>query len=104
MTKDELLVELSKEQQIGERYRLDNKKLRQEFAKALKGYRKEFKMYGEDEIVLDEMTWEEIFVQIGKLLVKKSQLDLAERIQITTENMSELSGRVEKLYQDNERP
>ena len=80
-TKEELIVELAKVRQSHEVWVIGDERKRKEFAKA-------FNWYGE----LRLPSWEEIFVQTGKLLAAKNFYDFEG-------NLSELECKLENLEQ-----
>lgn len=75
MTKEELLKQNARLQQEVELWEEKTKRLRMEFAKAFSWYelKKQFD-YGDRK--LNSPSWEEIFVEVGKLLSARTFYDL----------------------------
>ncbi len=87
-TKEQLLVELTKIRQSHAGWVEGDERRKKEFAKAFSWYEKQAMYHYDREIKLP--SWEEIFVEIGKLLAAKNFMDFKG-------NLSELECKVNNL-------
>ena len=91
VTKEGLIVEITKIRQSHEEWVVGDLKRRKEFARAF-GWNKPKKQY-DYEVELYEPTWIEIFVELGKLLSARNFMDFEG-------NLSELECKTEKLERE----
>lgn len=75
-TREQLLIELAEDNQLIAKARENDERRRKEFAKAFNWYKKG-RYDSESEPTIP--SWEEIFVQVGKLLREKDSLDMLKR-------------------------
>ena len=73
MTKEELQKENTKLDQFNEHYAKKDKDIRKEFARAFNWTKRN--EYGGQTIEYRQPTWEEIFVELGKLLEKQNRIE-----------------------------
>ena len=88
-TKEEIIIELTKLRQSHADWVSGDERKRKEFAKAFDWY-DNYKGYGSDNRAIRLSSWEEIFVQVGKLLSTKNFYDFEG-------NLSELECKLENL-------
>lgn len=77
-TREQILIELAEGNQLITKARENDERRRKEFAKAFNWYKKG-RYDSESEPTIP--SWEEIFVQVGKLLREKDNLDIIAKMQ-----------------------
>ena len=95
ITKENLIIELTKLRQSHEEWVSDDLKRRKEFARAFK-WNKPKRQFDYGDAELYEPTWIEIFVELGKLLAAKNFMDFEG-------NVSELEVKLENHIKDHEK-
>ena len=80
-----------------QKYEAKDESIRKEISEALGNYKKEYKQFGNDEIVLNVLSWEQIFVRIGKLLEKQKALQYVEDIESLRLQQKENSIAIKEL-------
>ncbi len=100
MTKEELLKQNAKLQQEVELWEEKTKRLRAEFAKAFNWYesKKQFD-YGDRK--LKSPSWEEIFVEVGKLLSARTFYDLEGNVSENKCAIGDLRRLIEEIEVNN---
>jgi len=75
MTKEEFIEEKAKLEKMNEHFVAQDKNIRTEFAKAFNWYKEKKRFdYDDDDKEFYLPSWQEIFVEIGKLLAKKKEI------------------------------
>ena len=95
MTKEELIIENIKSQQELRSAQEEELGLRMEFAKAFNWYKR--KEQYETEAELEEPSWSEIFVEIGKLLSIQKYKDMKDKVEAMDKNISVLFEDIDNL-------
>ena len=89
LTRDELLVELTKVRQSHADWVSGDENRRKEFARAF-GWNKPRRQFDYGDVELYSPTWNEIFVELGKLLAARNFMDFEG-------NLSELECKIEDV-------
>ena len=95
MTKEELIIENTKLEQELKTAQEGELGLRKEFAKAFNWYKR--KEQYETEAELEEPSWSEIFVEIGKLLSIQKYKDMKDKVEAMDKNISVLFEDIDNL-------
>ena len=97
MTKEELIIENTKLEQELKTAQEGELGLRKEFAKAFNWYKR--KEQYETEAELEEPSWSEIFVEIGKLLSIQKYEDMKDKVEAMDKNVSVLFEDINNLVE-----
>ena len=97
MTKEELIIENTKLEQELKTAQEGELGLRKEFAKAFNWYKR--KEQYETEAELEEPSWSEIFVEIGKLLSIQKYKDMKDKVEAMDKNVSVLFEDINNLVE-----
>ena len=95
MTKEELIIENTKLEQELKTAQEGELGLRKEFAKAFCWYKK--KEHYENEPKLEEPSWSEIFVEVGKLLSIQKYKNINDKVEAMDKNISVLFQDIDSL-------
>jgi hypothetical protein len=78
MTKEEMIVKITTLDQSNQFYAKEDERIRKEFAKAFHWTKRKSSYDYEDEIL--KPTWEEVLIEVGKLLERKKRDDVQEKL------------------------
>ena len=93
-TREDLIIELAKIRQSHSEWVSGDENRRIEFAKAFNWFKKKGAYDYQEEYKTP--TWIEIFIEIGKLLEKRSYKDLSDRLNETEQQLFELKEKIRK--------